>query len=294
LAADGRDEATYLRDHFSRIEVEGDEDIPAPATAIPNVGALEELGIKMDDVKTAKVTTETGASLTPAEAKRVFAAVEHYVGFRIDRASFIVNFIDWGIRNSFTEELTDAGGFQITSHATVSHVENYYKISSLHSAVNEFFSTAATGRSFTFRRLGRFLGRSIPSLVENNDQLKKFYTEGSPMSNRLGVPPQDFLAVCSIFEHIKPYHKWSPGEKRAWEAHNRSVKKVANVSNAEFLPTDLRPSPSQAATLVDEGRDDFSRRHTQDYGMGRDMFEQMLKRASTVRNDRAGLGSNAE
>lgn len=282
-------EADYLKDYFSRLQVEDDEQAVEQQTALPSMSALEELGIKIDDVATADVTTETGATLTSAEAKRVLTAVETFVEFRIDRASFIVNFIDWGIRNSFTEELTDAGGFTVISHNTVAHKEQYFKISTLHNAINESFNNANTGRTFTFRRMGRYLAKSMPTIIEKNEKLSKFYVDGSPMSNRFGVPPADFLAVTSIFEYVKPYNKWSASERMAWQAHNRSITKLSNQANEDFLPTDLRPAPSRAARLIENHQDDFSRRHGS-YGKGETMFEKMISGASTPKNDKTGLG----
>lgn len=288
----GKSAAEFIRDRFSGGDRDGNDGVAAEATVAPPPGPLDDIGIKLDDLKTVSVSTETGATLTAAEAKRVFVAVEAFVGFRIDRGSFVVNFVDWGIRNSFTEELAEAGGFRVVSHNTIAHKEEYAKVASLHAAINEHFGNVGTGRSFTFRRFGRYLAKSIPSIVETNPQLARFYVDGSPMSNRLGVPASDFLAVSSIFEYIKPFQKWSAAEKRAWEAHNRSVVKVANSNNVEFMPTDLRPSPSQAQTMVEGHVNDFGRRHLhQDYGKGASMWQEMI--AATERGPRTpreGLG----
>lgn len=282
LRRDGKPLADFIREKADGVSG-ADQDLPEDEkTAIPASDPLAELGVRMDAMKNVSVSTETGASLTAPEAKRVIEAVEALAGYRIDRASFIVNFLDWGIRNSFSEELTDSGGFQIVSDPTVKPMKTYYKIMVLHAHINEHFNLKGTGRQFTFRRFGRYLGRSIPSIVQSNPTLNQFYVQGSPMSNRLGVAPALFLSVTSIFEYIKPYQKWTREEKAAWGAHNASVVKVANTENAEFLPADLRPSPSQASTLADFGGNDFGRRTGLDesmktYGKGASIFEKMMQ-----------------
>ncbi|QIP68004.1 ORF3 [Plasmopara viticola lesion associated tobamo-like virus 1] len=293
LRADGLTEAQYLQELYNNNEQLGNDSVQDEPTAAPVPTALDDLGITVESLRTVTVTTETGASLTAPEAKRVFEAVESFAGFRIDRASFIVNFIDWGIRNSFTEELADAGGFELCSHNTIAQQNLYVRVSVLHTNINEFFGQRGTGRTFTFRRFGRFLARQIPIIVETNPTLAKYYSEGSPMSNRLGIPPIDFLTATSIFEYIKSYNKWSSAEKAAWNAHNRSVTKFSNQQNAEFLPTDLRPSPSQAHTLVDDKADDFNNRHRdRSYGRGRSMFERMLRDNDTPHRGNHGIGYN--
>lgn len=265
--------------------------VDVAATATPGFDPLGEIGIRLTDVDAVVLTTETGASLTGPEARRVFTAIEEFVGFRIDRAAFIVNFIDWGIRNGFTEELADAGGFTVRSHSTVAHNEVYYRMLAIHNTVSDHFSSSGSGRTFTFRRLGRFLAKEIPKIVDRNPQLSRYYGEGSPMSNRLGIPPANFLTCTSIFEYIKPYRKWTSEEKAAWNAHNKSIVKQSNVQREDFMPTDLRPSPSQAETFVDNGTNDFAQRHTPaKYGRGGAMWEKMIAEASKGNPGRQGIG----
>jgi hypothetical protein len=261
-------------------------------TVIPTPSVLDDLGIKMEDFSTVSVTTETGAACTGAEAKRVLQAIDGCVGFRYNRASFIVNFIDWGFRNGFTEELKEAGGFVIESDPTIQHQQVFKTVEEMHRYINDQFANAHTGREFTFRRFGRFLGPKIPEIILKNPDLSKFYSTGTPMSNRLGVPASDFMAVCSIFEYIKPYQKWSRSEKEAWTAHNKSAVRVSNTQDSGFIPADLRINPSRAATLVETGRSDFDLRHSagrdmsSDYGRGADIFKAM----QAGQTDRTGLG----
>lgn len=293
--AKGESECAFLRDFCSRLEDNDESHITEAAVSLPAMSVLEDLGVKAEDFERVEITTETGASLTPSEAKRVMEAIEAYVGFRIDRAAFLVNFVDWGIRNGFTEELADAGGFSIVSHNTVAAKEKYCKVATLHDIINESFNEAGTGRSFTFRRFGRYLAKSIPTIVERNEKLRKYYTEGSPMSNRYGVAPAQFLAVTSIFEYIKPYGKWSIAERSAWSAHNRNVIKPSNQANELYEPTDLRPAPSRAFRMIEEGKDDFSRRNsTPSYGKGETIFNKMFNDASKPKLDRSGLGYSEE
>lgn len=290
----GRPVAVVIRE-FAAGGNDDNAEVQADLTTVPTPSALEAIGIRIDDMRHVDVTTETGATLTPPEAKRLFEAVEAYAGYRVDRASFVVNFVDWGIRNGFAEELSEAGGFSLVEHSTAGRRTTYVKVSALHAAINDNFAGSGNGRSFTFRRFGRYLGRSIPTIVETNADLSKFYVDGSPMSNRLGVPASDFLAVTSIFEYIKPFQKWSTAERKAWEAHNRSVVKLANEASAEFMPSDLRPSPSQAQTVIDAGYGDFHRRHVGasrhdsiPYGQGKSIFEKMANRPASA--GREGLG----
>lgn len=289
VKVDGVVEADFIRRAVESGAHQPVGELPEDTTEIPAFGVLEELGVSSSSVANATLTTEAGGALSSTEAKRVMSAVEKYLGWRYDRGSFIVNFIDWGIRTSFSEELAEAGGFTIISDPTIARQERYVKMIDLHAAITDSLADAGTGRQFTFRRMGRYLAKAIPRIVGENKQLSRYFTEGSPMSNHLGIAPVNFLTCTSIFEYIKPYSKWTADERSAWVAHNRAVVKVANTSNEAFLPADLRPSPSQAQTLIDGGANDFGRRHAPDYGKGRNLFERMLSgaRAST---DRTGMG----
>ncbi|AZT88676.1 putative coat protein [Acidomyces richmondensis tobamo-like virus 1] len=272
------------------------EVVGPPATVAPVASIFDEIGVKLSDFEHPAITTETGGECTAAEAKRVFTAIDTFAGWRVDRAAFIVNFLDWGFRNSFTEEIAEAGGFVLRQEPTAGQNSAFFTVATMHAAILDAFSAAGTGRSFTFRRLGRFFGRSIPSIIDKNPGLRRYYTVGTPVSNRFGVAPQHFLTVTSIFEYIKPFQKWTKDELAAWTAFNKAVTKVAKEQNRDFAPQDLRPQPSQASTLVDRNLDDFSKRHgasnrgvdvVADYGRGKEMFEKMLSSGQT---DRSGLG----
>lgn len=300
---DGVPEADYIRDNISSAAATGDDDAPADvdATAVAVPSELDELGIKVDDLKNIRTTTRTGASLTVPEAKAVFTAIDELVNYRVHRAQFLVDFLDWGFRNSFSEELADAGGFSIVSDPTTPRRSNYYTVESLHTAINDHFAELGSGRTFTFRRLGRYLGRSIPVLVDNNENLRAFKAKGTPASNRLGVKPVHFLAVTSIFEYIKSFDKWSQDELRAHSAMVRSVLKQSSANNSEYMPRDLRPSPSQASTMADNGLNDFGvHQHILDREMGgrgkfdRGLYETLLKRASKGNPGRQGLGYSSD
>jgi len=212
---DGKSEADFIR----MVLEAGDtatREVPVDvggAVAIPGFDVLGDIGVKLADVARVTVTTETGSSLTGPEAKLMFVAVEELTTWRIDRASFIVNMLDWGIRNGFTEEHSEAGGFVIVSDPTTPLKEQFFKVETLAAHISEAFSRHS-GRSFTFRRLGRFLGPKIPAIVAQNEHLNRYFTEGSPMGNRLGIAPSLFLTATSIFEHIKPFQKWSSDEKK--------------------------------------------------------------------------------
>lgn len=287
------DEAEYIRATIDSRD-EASEDQTPDNTVAPAPSIFDELGIKFDDFAGVDVTTMTGAVLTDREAKLMLEAVQDYVGFQIHRPAFIANLLDWGIRNSFTEELAEAGGFDVVTDPTQPPQTKYVKVEDLHHHVVDFFSTRQYGRSFTFRRFGRFLGKEIPKICAKVPKLAKYSVDGSPMSNRLGIPPQNFLCATSIFEYIKPFSKWSPEEKRAWEAHNRSVRKRPREQDTSFVPQDLRPAPSEAETMVEHNTSDFARRHrqsglpTSDYGKGLEIFEKMW--SEKPKTDRNGLG----
>nr|QED42913.1 putative CP [Mycosphaerella tobamovirus B] len=286
-------DAEYIRSSLDDRALNVDSDGP-PLTVAPVPSVFDEIGVKLADFEHPTITTETGGECTAAEAKRVFAALDAFTGWRIDRAAFIVNFLDWGFRNSFTEEIAEAGGFVLRQEATAGQSAGFYTVSAMHTAVLDSFSAAGTGRSFTFRRLGRFFGREIPKIIEKNPGLRRYYSAGTPVSNRLGVPPTLFLTVTSIYEHIKPFQKWTKDELAAWTAFNKAVTKVAKEQNRDSIPQDLRPQPSRAETLVEERMDDFSARHGMasaaaqyQYGKGQEMFEKML---ASGQNNKSGLG----
>jgi len=291
-------DADYVRQTLDRPTARG---ATAAATEMPARTEFDEIGVKIEDLARVTISTETGGSCTSAEAKRALKAVAALVDFRIDTASFIVNFVDWGLRNSFSEELEDAGGFEVEQDNVSGQQHIFKTVAEMHRAINRAFVEQGVGRVFTFRRFGRFLARQIPVLMELNKGLKRFYSEGTVASNRLGVPAKDCLAVCSIFEFIKPYRDWTDSEHRSWMAMNRAITKTSNASRRTALPQDLRPKPSQAETLVATGRDDFSRRnidpddavddHLRDrYGAGYDVFRQQ-QAVGRRPGDRAGLGA---
>lgn len=284
-------EAEYVRSTVDeRDEVDGGDE--EQGTVAPASSIYDEMGIKLDDFSTVDITTVTGAVMTDREAKLMLEAVQDYVGFQIHRPTFVANLLDWGIRNGFTEELQEAGGFDVITDPTQPPQRKYVTAENLQRHITDYLTTKQFGRSFTFRRFGRFLGKEIPTICSKVPKLAKFYVEGSPMSNRLGVPPENFLCVTSIYEYIKPFKKWTLAERNAWEAHNRSVRKVARESDTGFLPQDLRINPSEAGTLVDRGHSDFAQRHrpttsgSGEYGKGEDIFQRMARGQTS----REGLG----
>nr|WOC33731.1 putative coat protein [Nigrospora aurantiaca tobamo-like virus 1] len=271
----------------------------ATGVVAPTPTIFDSLGIRMQDLEVAESEVEAGASCTETEAKKVFEAAEALVGFKIDRAHFLINFIDWGFRTSFSEELTEAGGWKVRSATTAGDKVQFVKVSVLHAAVRDHLGESDTGRDFTFRRLGRTFARQIPTLVTRNKSLAKYMRVGTDMSNRLGVAPAFFLCCTSIFESIKPYTKWSDDELAAWRAHNAAVKKVARDSRRR--PEDLRPDPEMAARFSDSGYSDWADRVSEryghsgpsgQYGKGEDIFRRMWgnedKRSP---GDRRGIGN---
>lgn len=287
-------DAEYVAESIGQA-VPGGGEYERPETVAPVSSALDELGIKFADLAAPKLTIQTGGALTNTEAKGVFAALEELIGYKADRAAFLVNFLAWGFENSFSEELSEAGGFDVPSHATVARKVTFVKMATLHQAVLDHFAQAQTGRSFTFRRFGRFLGPKIPSIVDRNPDLAAYYNRGTNISNHLGIPPKLFLTATSVFDAIKPYGKWSKEERQCWAAHNRAVRKFAGSATNDFLPQDLRPSPSEAETMVLNGESDFTRRHSSNstaaqleslYPKGADM----LAKAARGNVGRSGLG----
>nr|ATS94409.1 coat protein [Podosphaera prunicola tobamo-like virus] len=259
---DGLTDAQRLRALVATAAENVENEVHLGTAAAENVfDALAELGVRREDLATCIVTTETGAACTTAEAKRAIAAVGTHVKFAFNKTDFIVNFVDWGIRNGFAEELAEAGGFIIRSDPSQPPREVYVKMEDLQTTIASELGRAGTGRSFTFRRFGRYLANSIPTIVAQNPTLNRYYLEGSPMSNRLGIAPKYFLTCTSLFEYIKPYSKWSNPERLAWNAHNRSITKVSTNQDIAFAPEDMRPSPAYAQIAHDEGKSDFTQRH---------------------------------
>jgi len=270
------------------------EDENEATTIEPLTTVFDDLGIKMDDLVSPITTTETGAAMTGNEAKKALQAVDQLAGFRVDRAQFLVDVVDWGIRNSFSEELQDAGGMELVQDPTVGTLRRFVRVTTIHSEVSDYLAAGGSGRTFTFRRFGRYLGPQIPKIVDKNPSLCAYFRTGSPVSNRLGVNPVLFLTVTSIYEYIKPFGKWTSDELSAWGAMNRSVTKVGNAGSREYYPQDLRPSPSQAETYVDRHVNDFGLRQTANtsdfavnYGKGAKMLDDMLRSGQA---GRTGVG----
>lgn len=265
------------------------ESRPSGNAVAPIPTVLEAVGVRLEDVPNVEPEVDAGASCSEHETKRVFEAVDSFAGWRVDRAHFLVSFIDWGIRTSFSEELAEAGGWTIRSAATAGDHTMFARASELHAAIRDYLGNAGTGRDFTFRRLGRTFGKVIPTLMAKNPSLARYMQHGSDASNRLGVAPAYVLATTSIFDSIKPYAKWSDDELAAWRAHNASVRKVARDSRRR--PEDLRPDPESASRSRDSGYSDWSQRLGARYGKGPEFFHGMLS-GEGVRGpgDRRGLG----
>jgi len=292
-------EAQFIRMALEKPQ-EVDVGIDQPITVVPPSTIFEDIGIKVDDFQHVDITTMAGATLTSSESKMLFNALEDHLGFKINRAAFVANFIDWGIRTSFTEELEEAGGFSVPSNPVSGKLqERYMTMLEIHKIVTEYFAAKGTGRSFTVRRFGRFLAPKIPDICDKVEKLKRYYTEGSPMSRRLGVRNKLFLTVTSIYEYIKPFDKWTRDEKAAWEALNRTITKQPRAQDTSFVPQDLRPRPYEAETLVETRSTDFARRHDTDplkavfgqsaavqggYGKGAEIFEKMRTGSSGSKN----------
>lgn len=261
----------------------------ADSTPAPSQTILESIGIRVEDVDSVETEVDAGASCSESEVKKVFEAVDNWAGFKVDRAHFLVSFLDWGFRTGFSEELTEAGGWIVRSAVTAGDTRKFAKASELHASIRDHLGNTGTGRDFTFRRLGRYFGPTIPNVVARSKALQRFSKHGSDISNRLGVAPILFLACTSIFEYIKPYGKWSDEELAAWTAHNASVRKLPR--DARRLPQDLRIDPESASSNRDSGISDFSRRLSDRYGAGQRMYEDMWSGKGTRSGgDKGGLG----
>lgn len=261
----------------------------ADSTPAPSQNILESIGIRVEDVDSVETEVDAGASCSESEVKKVFEAVDSWASFKVDRAHFLVSFLDWGFRTGFSEELTEAGGWVVRSAVTAGDAKKFAKASELHASVRDWLGNTGTGRDFTFRRLGRYFGPTIPSVVSRSKALQRFSKHGSDISNRLGVAPVLFLCCTSIFEYIKPYGKWSDEELAAWQAHNASVKKLPR--DARRQPQDLRIDPESASSNRDSGISDFSRRLSDRYGHGQRMYDDMWGGKGTRSgDDKGGLG----
>jgi hypothetical protein len=226
--------------------------------SLPARDPVTELGVLESDIISAKSTVVGGGSCTKREANAAFDALEKTFGDRINKAQWLVDFVEWGVRNGFTEELQDAGGFDIETSKDLDPRSKFFTVETMQREIERSISSQF-GRKFTFRRFGRYLGPSIPRMFEKNEQLSRLFETGTPLSNRLGVEPALLLATSSIFDSIKPYAMWTEAER---DAHNAAVRAVEKQPRqASTAPRDLRPQPDVARQAREELKSDFARAH---------------------------------
>jgi len=282
-------EADFIRSTIAGTGSSGTNDDDPPPVVVPRTTQLEAVGLNIANMSGVDVDIETGDSLQKAEVTRVLAAASKYAGFRINKESFVINFLAWGFENSFSEELSGAGGFTLISVANERFQTKFAAVADLNGAIKDEFDASPSGRQFTFRRLGRYFASSIPRILEVNEALGRYKKTGTGISNRLGVAPHLFLTTTSIFPSIKPYATWNEDEKAAFEAHRLSVTKEAATRMNK--PEDLRPAPDLAQNWRSSGVDDVSnekRKHLVElYGNGAEIWDRMAMGSSS---NREGLG----
>nr|WMV64378.1 coat protein [Uromyces fabae virus] len=259
------------------------------------------LQIKQTDLS-GESTVESGASATVQEMLRVFTALDDWFGFAINRGQWTVDFVEWGLRTGFSDELKEAGGWLVKPGGSQRGDEKWETVQVMFDAINSSLRDGMTQRMMTPRRLGRGFGPRILELVNSQPRFSVYSRTGTPMSNRLGVKPKNFLAVCSIFEYIKPYDKWTEDEVESWQTHNRSITKTSVTDKRR--PTDLRPDPEMARAHRMSGNTDFSTRSTKElFAPGKErvpadvfdnapQFVRQMMKGSRVTGDHAGLGAS--
>lgn len=259
------------------------------------------LQIKQTDLS-GDSTVETGASATINEILRVFKALDTWFCFSINRGQWTVDFVEWGIRTGFSDELKEAGGWLVRPAANETGDGKWETVAVMFEAINAELRDGDTQRTMTPRRLGRGFGPRILELVNSQQRFDVYSRNGTPMSNRLGVKPKNFLAVCSIFEYIKPYDKWTDDELESWQTHNRSVTKTSVTDRRK--PTDLRPDPEMAQAHRMSGNTDYSLRSSLELNPpgkekvpagifdNQPRFVQQMMRGSRAPGDHTGLGQN--
>lgn len=291
----GENEADFIRKKLSEV---GEGDTPEEVqdtSEIEGFDLLGELGIKKSDMATAPTTLRSGGAMTVDEMKDFITIIAKHVGFRINVSSLYASIIEWGLLNGFSEVTQDAGTLVIYSEPTTPPQEHTMTMEEMQTLVNQKFRRF--NRSFTFRRLGRGMGPMITNFMNTNVSLKKYMTEGTPMSRHYGVRPELCLCTSSIYEFIKQPSDWSPEER---EAHRTLTRNVTKQSASTISPPmDLRPRPSIASTLQESVDGDFltptiiSREPNKKTmvigGNGVSLYEQMTK-GSRLSGERGGLG----
>lgn len=289
-------DAQYVRENSAEETLEGEEEKKPKRTTPPVPGIFESLGIKEDDIEGVVTEVVGGGACSDTEAKLVLETIDEFCSFKVDRAHFIISFLEWGFLTGFSESSDDAGGWYVREHVTSGTSKIFVKAADMVPEISEKLKENGLGREFMFRRLGRYLGPEIPKLVSKNKSLSRFEIQGTPISQRMGIPPALFLTCTSIFDSIKPFNKWSKDELKSFMAHNASVKKVSRSGQKEFQPQDLRIDPEMAQRLREEGSSDFSRRYqgrfanSEDFdkaSKGQEMYDRMLAQS----NSRFGMGT---
>lgn len=221
------------------------------------VSPLSLIGVLDSSIAMVTVNADAGGLMSPREVREAFRALSTHTGWMIDEANWIVQFLYWGFNTSFTEELEGSGGWDVVQRS--GHNSLYVTVETMFQVMTE----KSSSRKITPRRFARFLAPDIPKIVEKNPHLRSLKTVGTPVSQRLGVAPELFLVVCSIYTAIKPYATWSAAENAAHDALLRSASKEARGDASQHAPRDLRINPEVAAEMNVLGRTDAHARYAE-------------------------------